>query len=749
MSIGLRVVRGPDWKQGEKDGGEGHLGTVVCVKENNSVDVVWDNGNLTTCNIGKDGRRELRVVDNAPAGIKHYGIACTVCKRQPILGTRWKCGKCSDINLCTICYFSDKHDLSHEFERYNRQTTSRPEKVKKRAISQKMRALGIFPGAVVTRGKDWNYGKDDGGPGTKGTVTELKNYKTDTGARNAVHVKWTNGKTCEYRVGASGKMDLIYVEPGVGTDYYRDHLYIPDSSQRLTREYSFIGDKPKPKEEEIGFLEKNLDEADNPGLDSVLHVGDRVCVFIPSEELKEVQRGKGGWSMRMTECIGRIGIVKQIESNDIIEVQYDGISWQFYQGAVRKVYNVKQGDTVKILPGEKVVELLQRGHGGWEDAMKKACGKIGKVEKVDSDGDVVVQFGQQVWVYSPACLIPAPGQKVHTLELVQTQMKPQAREESTRNDLSDSLARLVAHMVILGHQQRMQTIGPEQMVQAVVKGDIASVQQYIKLKKDLVNCKFKELTPLMFASHGGHLSIVKLLLENGANLETLSEDSNTALLIAAAGKKEAIALYILQRGASVKVIGSHKRTVAHHASYFGMNDLLRATLQKEYTIFPSATEKLLEKSPELSKTTKTDGFSALHIAAINDHQDVAETLLTKGVTDINLKNEEGLTPLHVACHEAYFEMVELLIENDADVNTKSNTGYTPLHVTLGVEQQKLPGLLGLMLSRPNDESERVKIACLLIDNDADTTIKDNTGKTSLQICKSPRVRDGVLNFMKR
>lgn len=41
-----------------------------------------------------------------------------------------------------------------------------------------------------------------------------------------------------------------------------------------------------------------------------------------------------------------------------------------------KVYNVKQGDTVKILPGEKVVELLQRGHGGWEDAMKKVYHEI-------------------------------------------------------------------------------------------------------------------------------------------------------------------------------------------------------------------------------------------------------------------------------------------------------------------------------------------------------------------------------------
>jgi hypothetical protein len=40
-----------------------------------------------------------------------------------------------------------------------------------------------------------------------------------------------------------------------------------------------------------------------PGLDTVLHVGDRVCVFLPATELKELQRGRGGWSMRMTEVI--------------------------------------------------------------------------------------------------------------------------------------------------------------------------------------------------------------------------------------------------------------------------------------------------------------------------------------------------------------------------------------------------------------------------------------------------------------
>lgn len=47
----------------------------------------------------------------------------------------------------------------------------------------------------------------------------------------------------------------------------------------------------------------------------------------------------------------------------------------------------------------------------------QACGKIGKIEKIDSDGDVVVQFGQQVWVYNPACMIPAPGKQVDNIVL--------------------------------------------------------------------------------------------------------------------------------------------------------------------------------------------------------------------------------------------------------------------------------------------------------------------------------------------
>ena len=37
----------------------------------------------------------------------------------------------------------------------------------------------------------------------------------------------------EYRIGSGGKVDVKFVEPGVGMDYYRDHLYIPGISMKL------------------------------------------------------------------------------------------------------------------------------------------------------------------------------------------------------------------------------------------------------------------------------------------------------------------------------------------------------------------------------------------------------------------------------------------------------------------------------------------------------------------------------------
>jgi len=53
------------------------------------------------------------------AGVKHMNISCEACKQQGIVGTRWRCVQCPELNLCDCCYMSDKHDVNHQFVRYS------------------------------------------------------------------------------------------------------------------------------------------------------------------------------------------------------------------------------------------------------------------------------------------------------------------------------------------------------------------------------------------------------------------------------------------------------------------------------------------------------------------------------------------------------------------------------------------------------------------------------------------------------
>ena len=66
--IGVRVVRGPNWKWGDQDGGEGNVGTVIGTLDadpkafgSRTVTVVWDSGIKAQYRTGPQGSYDLRV----------------------------------------------------------------------------------------------------------------------------------------------------------------------------------------------------------------------------------------------------------------------------------------------------------------------------------------------------------------------------------------------------------------------------------------------------------------------------------------------------------------------------------------------------------------------------------------------------------------------------------------------------------------------------------------------------------------
>lgn len=76
--------------------------------------------------------------------------------------------------------------------------------VGKRANSSKWRAKGIYIGAKVVRGRDWDYQDQDGGNGKEGKVTEISSWKGVS--RAGARVMWGLFKKDLYRVGFEGKV---------------------------------------------------------------------------------------------------------------------------------------------------------------------------------------------------------------------------------------------------------------------------------------------------------------------------------------------------------------------------------------------------------------------------------------------------------------------------------------------------------------------------------------------------------------
>ena len=241
------------------------------------------------------------------AGVKHEGTMCDTCKQQPIFGIRWKCAECSNYDLCSICYHGDKHNLRH---RHYRILAAGHERVlmEPRRKSKKITVRGIYPGARVIRGVDWQWEDQDGGNGKRGKVTEVQDWSAIS-PRSAAYVIWDNGAKNLYRIGFEGMADLKVVSDAKGFTVYRDHL-------------PHIGEQ-------------------NPGNNSGIHsfqIGDLVNVDLDLEIVQSLQQGHGGWTDNMFECIGATGTVIGIDEDHDVVVAYSSANhWTFNPAVLTRV----------------------------------------------------------------------------------------------------------------------------------------------------------------------------------------------------------------------------------------------------------------------------------------------------------------------------------------------------------------------------------------------------------------------------
>ncbi|XP_066603887.1 E3 ubiquitin-protein ligase MIB2 isoform X2 [Prorops nasuta] len=725
LEIGLRVVRGPDWKWGNQDGGDGHAGTVVEIGKpppgssavspipvdktpDKTAIVQWDQGSRSNYRIGYQGAFDLRVFDNAATCVKHANIICDGCKRHGIMGFRWKCTICFDYDLCTQCYMADEHDLTHPFQRFMT-NNSVGVHLSPREGCTKIELKGIFIGAKVIRGPDWEWGNQDGGRGQTGRVMDIRGWDNDSG-RSVATVTWGTGSTNVYRLGYKGCVDLLYVEDTSNGTYYKDHLPL------LGRPYPLISDS---ENNSTPLVSTGSVSISSPG-HITFNINDKVKVLLEVDTLKEMQEGHGGWNPRMADYIGKIGIVHRITDKGDVRVEYEGCNnrWTFHPGALTKVTTEPKfslNDIVKVKTDLAAVKLYQRGHGEWIDVMKTALGKTGKIIKIYPDGDLRVTLDCHTWTFNPL-----------SVTLVSDAEAKRLYESSRDRDALENTDSEV-----------------EKLLRDAARGDagIPAIREFLKKYPGRVDAQGGgpgggKKTCLQVAAHQGHRELCILLLDAGASLRIVDEDGDTPLHYAAFGNQPEIMELLLSRGAAINAVNNGKcsalhvavnkqhfqcvRTLLRHNSDVNLQDSygdtalhdaigkdaidiidsLCACDRVDFTLRNKrgfnvlhhaalkgnahATERIVARAQYLVDVKKEDGFAALHLAALNGHKEVAAILMsqTGGRAEIDLRNKRRQTPLHLATSQGHWALVELLVHHNADVATIDEDGDTLLHVAI-------------------------------------------------------------------
>lgn len=79
---------------------------------------------------------------------------------------------------------------------------------------------------------------------------------------------------------------------------------------------------------------------------------------------------------------------------------------------------------------------------------------------------------------------------------------------------------------------------------------------------------------------------------------------------------------------------------------------------------------------------KSDGFTALHLACLNNYLDIVNLLVKVSEVEKNFRNLNDQTPLHLAIERQNYEIIKILILNNCDLNAQDKEGDSCLHYLL-------------------------------------------------------------------
>ncbi len=155
-------------------------------------------------------------------------------------------------------------------------------------------------------------------------------------------------------------------------------------------------------------------------------------------------------------------------------------------------------------------------------------------------------------------------------------------------------------------------------------------------------------TPLFMAAMNGFIDCMDWLVRHGADINRRDGYGTTPMVTAVMRQNGAAARWLKEKGASIRVASEDGRTLFHYAA--------------DFTDFRDHSE--------LGAPVRGNPMADRYF-------DILDWLKSEGL-DVDVRDDDGYTPLHLAAANGDIVAMQWLKENGADLNLGDNDGQTPV-----------------------------------------------------------------------
>ncbi|XP_063995166.1 protein phosphatase 1 regulatory subunit 16A isoform X2 [Diachasmimorpha longicaudata] len=264
------------------------------------------------------------------------------------------------------------------------------------------------------------------------------------------------------------------------------------------------------------------------------------------------------------------------------------------------------------------------------------------------------------------------------------------------------------------------------------------LRQHTRHSSNKRSIYFDDSVMLLEAAARNDIDEVRRLLKKGVNPDSTNEDGLTALHQCCIDDNEEMMKLLTEFGANVNAEDSEKWTPLHAAATCGHLHLVRYLIAAGANLLAvnadgnmpydiCEDEKTLDciegemASRGVTQELIDETRAATEMQMLVDLQKLASV-----GGDLEYKDHQGATPLHIAAANGYLRVVEFLLDQHVSTDVEDNDKWQPVHAA---------ACWG-----------HLEVLELLVQNGADLNAKNKHEETPADICEDPEIRERIVEL---